>query len=309
MSGTGFSSSFCSKQKNKLKKIIPQLTAKFLSRSHRDGEPGGVGPGGAGLQDAVSGWMPRFYARPDANLLEERARGEAHIWVPAGLPGGLLHLHGASVPAGREPVDVHIQVLMRNADLGEPNQPSFRMKLVFMLLSDQLPLRSTWRRLHIHPNPNTSPNSPQPSNKILHRFCHLGPDSPQYWCGAPPSFLLGRRQSQSSSSFGINNSSKPTQSGILRFEHHDYQNSLTQILTMGAELISSAHPTSRETLVPFLGRCGIFSIYSVVKVGRVVGPWTFVHLKSAFLLYFLPGFVFRFYRFRSTRIFQDIFCD
>lgn len=87
--------------------------AWFLSRSHRDGEPGGVGPGGAGLQDALSGRVPRISARPDADLLEERAWGEAHVWVPAGLLGGLLHLHGASVPARREPVNV----LMRTAEL------------------------------------------------------------------------------------------------------------------------------------------------------------------------------------------------
>lgn len=90
--------------------------AWFLSRSHRDGEPGGVGPGGAGLQDALSGRVPWISARPDADLLEERAWGEAHVWVPAGLLGGLLHLHGASVPARREPVNV----LMRTAELVKP---------------------------------------------------------------------------------------------------------------------------------------------------------------------------------------------
>lgn len=84
-------------------------SASFLSPSHRDGEPGGVGPGGAGLQDAESSRVPRISARPDADLLEERARGEAHVWVPAGLLGGLLHLHGVSVPARREPVNVHIK--------------------------------------------------------------------------------------------------------------------------------------------------------------------------------------------------------
>lgn len=76
--------------------------------SSRYGEPGGVRPGGARLQNAVSSRVPRVPAWPDVNLLEERAWREAHVWVPAELPGGLLHLHGASVPAGREPVNVHV---------------------------------------------------------------------------------------------------------------------------------------------------------------------------------------------------------
>ena len=85
-------------------------------RASRYGEPGGVRPGGAWLQDAVPGRVPRIAAWPDADLLEERARGEAHLRVPAGLPGGLLHLHGASVPAGREPVTgLNMEMCMRHA--------------------------------------------------------------------------------------------------------------------------------------------------------------------------------------------------
>lgn len=72
--------------------------------SCRYGEQRGVGPGGAWLQNAVPGRVPRVPAWSDADVLEERARGETHLRVPAGLPGGLLHLHGASVPAGGEPV-------------------------------------------------------------------------------------------------------------------------------------------------------------------------------------------------------------
>ena len=85
-------------------------------RASRYGEPGGVRPGGAWLQDAVPSRVPRIAAWPDADLLEERARGEAHLRVPAGLPGGLLHLHGASVPAGREPVTgLNMEMCMRHA--------------------------------------------------------------------------------------------------------------------------------------------------------------------------------------------------
>lgn len=83
-------------------------------RCPRYGEPGGVRPGGAWLQDAVPSRVPRIPAWPDADLLEKRAGGEAHLWVPAGLPGGLLHLHGASVPARREPV-TGLEMCMRHA--------------------------------------------------------------------------------------------------------------------------------------------------------------------------------------------------
>lgn len=70
----------------------------------RYGEPGGARPGGAWLQDAVPSRVPRIPSRADADLLEEGTRREAHLRVPAGLPGGLLYLYRASVPARREPV-------------------------------------------------------------------------------------------------------------------------------------------------------------------------------------------------------------
>lgn len=59
----------------------------------RDEQPRGAGAGGAGLQDAVSPGLPHLAARADAAVLEEGRRGAAHLRVPAGLLGGLLHSH------------------------------------------------------------------------------------------------------------------------------------------------------------------------------------------------------------------------
>lgn len=125
---------------------------------------------------------------------------------------------------------------------------------------------------------NASKRSFQPSNKILHPpVMSLGPrfSAALMGCGVPscdcsplqpPSWSadVNRRVPPPSASI--------TQSGIVRLEHHDHQNSLTRVLAMEAELLSSAQPTSRETSVPFLGRCGVFTVYSAVKVGGAVGP-------------------------------------
>lgn len=70
----------------------------------RYGEQRSSGSGGAWLQDAVSSRMPCISPWVDAELLEEGTWGETHLWVPAGLPGGLLHLDRASVPAWGQPV-------------------------------------------------------------------------------------------------------------------------------------------------------------------------------------------------------------
>lgn len=48
--------------------------------------------------------MPRVSARDDEALLEEGARREAHLRVPAIFPGGLFHLHRASVSTRRKPI-------------------------------------------------------------------------------------------------------------------------------------------------------------------------------------------------------------
>lgn len=65
----------------------------------RHEQPRGAGAGGARLPDAVPSGLPLVPARADGAVLEERPGGEAHLWVPAGLFGGLLHCHWASVPA------------------------------------------------------------------------------------------------------------------------------------------------------------------------------------------------------------------
>lgn len=70
----------------------------------RNGEPRGVGTGGAGLQDAVSSGLPGVAARNDAALLEEGARRAAHFRIYPVLPRGLFHRHWATVPARRQPV-------------------------------------------------------------------------------------------------------------------------------------------------------------------------------------------------------------
>lgn len=73
--------------------------------AHRDGEPGGAGPGGARIPHALPARVPRVPARPHVPVLAEGPGGETHLRVPAGFPGGLLHLDRAPVPAWREPID------------------------------------------------------------------------------------------------------------------------------------------------------------------------------------------------------------
>lgn len=68
--------------------------------TYRHEQPGGAGAGRTGLPNAVPSGLPHVAARADGAMLEEGPRGEAHLRVPAGLFGGLLHCHGASVPAG-----------------------------------------------------------------------------------------------------------------------------------------------------------------------------------------------------------------
>lgn len=78
-------------------------------RPGRNGEPWGPGPGGAWLQDALPIRVPQLLARAHAFLLEEGPRREAYVWVPAGLPRGLLHLHRTPVSAWREPIEPHTE--------------------------------------------------------------------------------------------------------------------------------------------------------------------------------------------------------
>lgn len=85
------------------------MSSFCAASSSRDGEPGGVGPGGPRLPDAMPGGLSRVATWADADLLEERGGGETHLWVPAELSGGLLHLDGATVPAGRKPVTGPLQ--------------------------------------------------------------------------------------------------------------------------------------------------------------------------------------------------------
>lgn len=75
----------------------------------RYGEPWGAWPGGARLQDALPGRVPHFFAWAHAFLLEEGPRGETYLWVSAGLPRGLLHLHRTSVSAWGEPIELHAE--------------------------------------------------------------------------------------------------------------------------------------------------------------------------------------------------------
>lgn len=70
----------------------------------RYGEPGGAGAGGERLPHALPTGLPRVPSWDDEALLEERARREAHLRVPAVLPGGLFHRHRATVPAWRKPL-------------------------------------------------------------------------------------------------------------------------------------------------------------------------------------------------------------
>lgn len=49
--------------------------------------------------------MPHFLAWPHAFLLEEGSWREAYIWVPAGLPRRLLHLHRTPVSTWGEPIE------------------------------------------------------------------------------------------------------------------------------------------------------------------------------------------------------------
>ena len=75
-----------------------------MNHLSRHEQPRGAGAGGARLPDAVPAGLPHVSARADGAVLEEGPGGEAHLRVPAGLFGGLLHCHGASVPAGGQPL-------------------------------------------------------------------------------------------------------------------------------------------------------------------------------------------------------------
>lgn len=70
----------------------------------RHEQPWSAGAGGEGLQDALRSRLPGLASWTDAAVLEAGARWKAHFWVPSVLPGGLLHCHGAAVPARRKPV-------------------------------------------------------------------------------------------------------------------------------------------------------------------------------------------------------------
>lgn len=82
--------------------FVSEVLSSFIL--HRHGEPWGAGPGGAWLQDALPNGVPWITAWAHAHVLEERTWGATHFWIPARLPGGLLHLYGATVPARGKPV-------------------------------------------------------------------------------------------------------------------------------------------------------------------------------------------------------------
>lgn len=76
----------------------------FMSPLSRHEQPRGAGAGGARLPHALPPGVPRVPARDDEALLEERSGWEADLRVPPVLPGGLLHIHRATVPTWREPI-------------------------------------------------------------------------------------------------------------------------------------------------------------------------------------------------------------
>lgn len=82
------------------------LSSSWNSCRHE--QPWGAGAGGEGLQNALCLGLPRLAPWTHAAVLEARGRREAHLWLPAVLPGGLLHRHGAAVPAWRKPVTAHV---------------------------------------------------------------------------------------------------------------------------------------------------------------------------------------------------------
>ena len=86
-----------------LKRVFQPLFS-FAPPLSRHEQPRGAGAGGARLPDAVPAGLPHVPARADGAVLEEGPGGEAHLRVPAGLFGGLLHCHWASVPAGGQPL-------------------------------------------------------------------------------------------------------------------------------------------------------------------------------------------------------------
>lgn len=91
----------------------PTSTLFHTSPLLRYGEPGGAGPSGARVQDALSRRVPGLPARAHADLLAQGARRAADLRVPPELPGRLLHLHWTTVPAGREPLEILIQPSMQ----------------------------------------------------------------------------------------------------------------------------------------------------------------------------------------------------
>lgn len=71
---------------------------------HRDEQQRGSGAGGAWISNAESAGLPSISAWVDAAVLAEGSWREAHLWVPAELPGGLLYCYWTPVPAWRKPV-------------------------------------------------------------------------------------------------------------------------------------------------------------------------------------------------------------
>ncbi len=71
----------------------PHLSSYLHVALSRHEQPRGAGAGRARLPDAVPAGLPHVPARADGAVLEEGPGGEAHLRVPAGLFGGLLHCH------------------------------------------------------------------------------------------------------------------------------------------------------------------------------------------------------------------------
>lgn len=116
----------------------------------RDEQPGGAGAGGARLQDALSPGLPHLPPRAHGAVLEEGRRGEAHLRVPAGLPGGLLHGHGAAVPARGQPLNTELWAgTGLNRSSLEPHQGPVH-----------LPQLNRASCLNSPPTPNTLKHSP-----------------------------------------------------------------------------------------------------------------------------------------------------
>lgn len=125
------------------------LPSLLLHPPFRHEQPWGVGAGGEGIPNALRPRLPSFAPWTDAAVLETWAWWEAHLWVPAVLPGGLLHRHRAAVPARREPVTTH--VLDKHGTLNEQRDAyKYSDRHVVVLQLYMLSVYLILYRIHTH---------------------------------------------------------------------------------------------------------------------------------------------------------------